>query len=114
MEWGVRGGGRNSNVQLGGYITYTSNLARHYGYTFHILHDTVPCCCRARANGHVVYMYTRSHSVLYFNISFNVALPLMKRSYRSIPNEVLTAHTENCEQWLSPSGHSSGGRALAV
>ena len=22
------------------------------------------------------------------------------------------AHTENCEGWLSPGGHSSGGRAL--
>ena len=29
-------------------------------------------------------------------------------------NRILTAHTENCEGWLSPGGHSSGGRALSA
>ena len=40
---------------------------------------------------------------------------LVERSYRSISSRILTAHTsdiENCEGWLSPGGHSSGGRAL--
>ena len=43
----------------------------------------------------------------------------MERGYWSIPNGVLTEHTrrsdiENCEGWLSPGGHSSGGRALTA
>ena len=39
----------------------------------------------------------------------------MEKSYRSIPNGILTAQQsdiENCEGWLSPGGHGSGGRAL--
>ena len=38
----------------------------------------------------------------------------MERSYRLIPSGILMAHMENCEGWLSPGGHSSGGRALTT
>ena len=48
------------------------------------------------------------------NISLGVGPPLMERSYWSISNGgVLMAHTE-CEGWLSPGGHSLGGRALTA
>ena len=51
------------------------------------------------------------------NIALSVAPSLMERSYRSIPSGIrrhIQSDIENCEGWLSPGGHSSGGRALTA
>ena len=60
-----------------------------------------------------MYMY----QLIYLTVCTCVYTYMERRSYWSIPRGSLTAHTcdiENCEGWLSPGGHSSGGRALTA
>ena len=71
-----------------------------------------------------VHVYCSVLSIVYTctamnkqNIALSVAPSLMERSYRSIPSGIrrhIQSDIENCEGWLSPGGHSSGGRALTA